>query len=345
MTRPGGDVVRLTSPADLIAMVPPLLGFVPEQSVVVGCLHGRRGRVGLVMRFDLQDAADVAGFAQQLDRRVRAEAADAAVVVVFADQPMEGRRLPYAALVDGIVDRLTAPVVAALITSTDRWWSYRCAAPCCGGRAGVPIDPDAAGPTAISAAYALAGHAVLPDRAAVVRSLASELSVEGAGAMRARISGLIAQHAGVSRSARRCAVRELVDRLAAELADPRTAITLGDAAELAALSVDVVVRDEVLLRALQPGSRERLLLVLREVVRRVPAPFDPPVCAMLAWVAYADGDGVVANVALERSLRTDPGYSLATLLADALARQVPPRVLEDVMRGASRDGRRRSTAG
>ena len=55
--------------------------------------------------------------------------------------------------------------------------------------------------------------------------------------------------------------------------------------------------------------------------------------------------GVITNVALDRALATDPDYSLALLTADALQRQVPPWVLEEVMRGAARDLRGRSAAG
>jgi hypothetical protein len=69
----------------------------------------------------------------------------------------------------------------------------------------------------------------------------------------------------------------------------------------------------------------------------VPPPFDAPVCATLAWIAYAGGDGVVANIALDRALTTDPDYPLARLIGDALDRQVPPWILEEVMRSAARD--------
>jgi hypothetical protein len=66
------------------------------------------------------------------------------------------------------------------------------------------------------------------------------------------------------------------------------------------------------------------------------------VCAALAWISYAAGDGVVANVAVDRALATDPHYSLAGLIDDALTRQVPPHLLEDVMHEAARDLRRRA---
>jgi hypothetical protein len=62
----------------------------------------------------------------------------------------------------------------------------------------------------------------------------------------------------------------------------------------------------------------------------MPAPYDAPAAAMLGWVAYAEGSGVLAAAALERALATDPGYSLALLLSDGLNRQVPPAALRSV---------------
>ena len=118
-----------------------------------------------------------------------------------------------------------------------------------------------------------------------------------------------------------------------------------DAADLVALCDDVVVRDEVLIRCRKPRRRQAIVRVLLDVARRVPPPHDASICASLAWAAYAAGDGVVANVAVDRALGSDPTYSLALLIGDALQRQVPPWVLEEVMRGAARDLQGRSAAG
>ena len=46
---------------------------------------------------------------------------------------------------------------------------------------------------------------------------------------------------------------------------------------------------------------------------------------------------MIASVAVERALTTDPTYSLARLIDDALARLVPPEMLEEVMREAAHD--------
>jgi len=45
---------------------------------------------------------------------------------------------------------------------------------------------------------------------------------------------------------------------------------------------------------------------------------------VLAWVAYADGHGALANVAIERALEADPGYEMARLIEDAMGRMISP---------------------
>jgi hypothetical protein len=322
-----------------------MLGFVPADSVVIVCLHGHRRRVGLAMRFDLADTAELEPFVDMIEDRVTHEGATSAFVVVFSPHRPTRGRLPYTALVDALAQALDELLIGAFVTADDRWWSYRCDDPCCDPLTGTPIDLTGPGATAVAAAYALAGQGVLPDRAAVVRSVALDISAAEATEMGARIATFRRQYDETSQLARRSVVQVLTKRLTTALVDPRGTISPDDAAELVALCDDVVVRDEVLIGAVGLAGRELLLPVLRAVVRQVPPPNDAPVCAMLAWVSYAHGDGVVANVSVERSLATDPDYSLAGLIVDAIYHQVPPRMLEEVMRGAARDLQHRSAAG
>jgi hypothetical protein len=339
------DVVRLSTPAELICAIESMLGFDPRDSLVVLCLHGERRRVGLAMRFDLVPPVVAKDFARDIRRRIRLEQADGVFLAVFSPDRPTDARLPHGVLVDAVLALLDVPLVDAVLASEDRWWSYLCAKSCCGGLAGMPLDRKAPGAVAVAAAYAIAGQGPLPDRAAVVRSVALELDPAEVDRMRARIDDQQQQVAGRSRGDRRVAVVPLAERLAASVADPRGSISPDDLAEFVALCDDVVVRDEVLVKADDPAARERLVPMLRVAAGRVPPPFDPPLCSMLAWFAYAGGDGVIANVAIDRALATDPSYSLALLIADALFNQVPPSVLKEVMRGAARDLSRRSAAG
>ncbi len=76
---------------------------------------------------------------------------------------------------------------------------------------------------------------------------------------------------------------------------------------------------------------DELAVLLAALCRSAVAPHDAAVCTVLAWAAYADGQGATAEVALDRALRTDPGYSLALLLQQALDAQAPPAVLRRVL--------------
>jgi Domain of unknown function (DUF4192) len=278
-----------------------------------------------------------------VDSRFRREAANGVYLLIVTDAlPVVGE-LPHRDLVDAVIDRLGLAVLDVVLVADDRWWSYRCQDPACCPPAGRAIDPHSRGATAVAAAYAFAGHGVLADRDAVVRSIGYDGGDEAA--MNRLVAGALRRQGEQRQSARRAAVRGLLQQLTAALVDPRGSVDEQDAAELAALCHDPIVRDEVLVRAVDSSCRAELLPVLRAVARRVPPPHDAPICATLAWVAYAGGDGAIANVALDRALSTDPDYSLALLIADALDRQIAPAVLEEVMRAAARDLRPPTTSG
>jgi hypothetical protein len=68
------------------------------------------------------------------------------------------------------------------------------------------------------------------------------------------------------------------------------------------------------------------------VARQTPAPYDAPICTLLAWVTYCDGGGSITSIALERALRSDPDYSMAQLLQHALSNTLPPDFVRDVTR-------------
>jgi hypothetical protein len=324
-------VVRLTGPGELASAVPRLLGFHPHNSVVAVCLHGSRRRVGLVMRFNLVGADDAGHLAEAIADRVRSERPEAVAIAVFGDRPPYGATLPHAEVVEALEAVLLPLILDTLLVVGDRWWSYRCTDEYCCGVDGNPVDTTSPGATAIAAACALAGQGVLADRAAVVDSIALLPAVDSS--MRDLISEIRAhRRAGAPGAGQPSTISALIERMTATVVDPRRPLAQAEVAELAARCHDIGSRDELLLAAGSPERRNRMLRVMVEVVRDVPPPHDAPVCTVLAWLAYSAGDGVVARAALDRALGTDPGYSLARLLARALDQQVHPSVLEEVVR-------------
>jgi hypothetical protein len=64
-----------------------------------------------------------------------------------------------------------------------------------------------------------------------------------------------------------------------------------------------------------------------ECTRRAPAPLDAAPATLLAVSAWLRGDGTLAAIALARARDSDPGYTLAGLLGEALDACVPPEQL------------------
>jgi hypothetical protein len=123
------------------------------------------------------------------------------------------------------------------------------------------------------------------------------------------------------------------DRLAAGGAPPAP----GECARLLLGLDDVRVRDEAMGWASadptdRPTAERGGEPLWRALLRAAPDECAAAPAALLAWSAYLRGDGLVANLALERALQADPGYRLAHLLAAAYSHAVPPTELADVVR-------------
>jgi hypothetical protein len=92
---------------------------------------------------------------------------------------------------------------------------------------------------------------------------------------------------------------------------------------LAVSLVHLAVRDDAWARML-PEHRQAHLALWADVMRRADGPCLPAPASLLAFTAWQAGDGTLANIALDRALAADPGYSMALLLRDILAAGVPP---------------------
>jgi hypothetical protein len=329
------QIVKINSQGDLVFALTQMLGFRPEESVVIACMNGERQRIGLTLRYDLDWLLDTNLVEDDVERRVRGARPDDIFIAVFSDRPPEDGELPFLELVDSLGCRLGDLIIDIALIGRERWWSYGCDDPLCCPAEGTVIDPGSPGATELKAAYAMHGKAVLPNREAVVLSLGYHGDEAAADAIGDRIEDRLCDHQVIRLPERRAAMRELLSRLCAASHDPRSEISDDDVVEFVALLEDVLVRDEVVVRAGKSRRRQTIITVLCELARRTPFPYDGPLCATLAYVAYADGNGIIANVALERAFAADPEYSLAHLTAEALSRQVPPWLARESMRSAA----------
>jgi hypothetical protein len=97
----------------------------------------------------------------------------------------------------------------------------------------------------------------------------------------------------------------------------------GRIAFLAVSLADLRVRDDAWAR-MEPEHRARHLRLWTDVVTGATAEFVPAPASLLAFTAWQCGDGALANVALDRALAADPGYSMARLLGQAIRAGLPP---------------------
>src|SRR2546423_294288 len=155
--------IRLSSPADIAAAVPHIVGFPPEESLVVISLRGPRKRIGLTMRFDLPPASLHAVMADEVAIRLTGDKAEHAVIACCTTEASDGAQPPRADLIAMIRERLRDRDIAmleALFIRDGRWWSYLCEDPDCCPPCGAEVPPS----TDIAAAQALVGRALLPER-------------------------------------------------------------------------------------------------------------------------------------------------------------------------------------
>lgn len=321
----GSPVLTVRSPADLLAAVPYLLGFHPTDSLVVVGL--RQKRMVFAARGDLPDQNNSAAVVQYVASVVAHQGSSAAAIVGYGPAALVDPLMPAtrAALADRGLE-----IVEALRTEDGRFWSYLCDNPQCCPPEGTPYDPTT---SQIAAAATYAGQAVLPDRAALVGQvapvgfLARESMRQATARAENRLAALIDGAAAADvlggralRLAGEEAVAGLLDR-----ASRGQRPTDDEVAWLTLLLRHVPVRDFAWRRT---TTDDWQIEFWSDVVRRAEPSLVAPPASLLAFAAWRAGHGALANIAVDRALTDDPGYSLAGLIRDALAGGVPPSALE-----------------
>ncbi|MEZ0049504.1 hypothetical protein ABIA30_000494 [Mycobacterium sp. MAA66] len=329
MTKSEAFDFHLDRPGALIAAIPAVLGFVPEDSLVLITLAA--GEMGAVIRADLADEVR-AGLAQLAEVAASGDADAAVAVIVDADGLdcrlcSDDHRARAAALEKILQDsgiELLAVHVVDRVEAGGRW---QCVDGC--GNSGLVDDPSAS-PLAMAAV--LDGRRLYAKRGDLLELIAN---VDGprTEVIRREIGKLCATTDHRPRSD--AEVRADVERVMAATGRASAGAAAPDA-ELAALAravVDPRVRDT--LYALAVGVRaadaEELWAAL---ARTLPAPWRIEALVLLAFSAYARGDGPLAGVALDEALAIDDTHRMAGMLDTALRSGLrPDRIRELALTG------------
>jgi hypothetical protein len=353
--------VILRSPAELADALPYLLGFHPDDSVVMVALHG--GRFGGRLRLGIPRAAeewpDVAG--QLADCLVtgsekRLGRPDGIIVFLCQDPSQAERRQDAMERLRPLAQRLRTacgerdvPVVEALCISGGRYWSYCCPGTRCCPAEGTPLAVP--GTSVMAAAATYAGIRVRGSLREMEDRLVPLVPPAAAGqeeALDTAASELIPRILGGAGRETVCEetldiVGELLDRFVGEppSGSPREADRRDDAlvtAEEAAAVIlglqDRTTRDRAA-EWMEGPETGPVLRVWRALARRCVGPYRDHAAAPLAlagWVALSTGDEPEARVALGLALKADPDYLFAKLLHQGANEGLDPELLRRSLR-------------
>jgi Domain of unknown function (DUF4192) len=330
---PAERKIRVGSPTTLLAVVPHLLGFVPSSSMVVIGTEPEFSRIKLTLRYDLPDPPDPEAAADISDHAagvLRAQCIHSAVAVGYGP----GR------LVTPVTDalRTRAPsagleVAEILRVENGHYWSHTCTEPGCCPADGTPFDiadHPAAAALAATGAPVLGGREQLAATVASVDGDAAESMQRATHHAQEHAARLVAR---VARSGRRGSARRLIATAGlGAVADAIAACRRGDrldsdyqVAWLTVVLRDVRVRDDAWAR-MDPAHRDAHRRLWTDVTRRARPGYVAAPASLLAFVAWQSGNGALANVALDRALAEDPGYSMARLLRQVIDGGAPPSV-------------------
>ncbi len=333
--------VRAGSPAAILAIVPYLLGFVPQSSIVVigteppdGAAAegpGQSGTVKVTLRYDLPDPADAELAAEIAGHALAVIGSQRLTAVLAIGYGPEALVRPLAgafgdALADGEIE-----LIDLLRVDDGRYWSYTCTSQACCPAAGTPFD---AADQPAAAVLAGEGRTVLTDRGALAATIAplGGLAAESMRQATRRAERHVTRLLGrAGKSARLGAARQLIateglDAVAEMIATYRDGGRYASDYRLAWLTValtDVRVRDDAWAR-MDAKHGEAHLRLWTDVVRRAQPGHVAAPASLLAFVAWQAGNGALANVALDRALADDSRYSMADLLRQVISAGAPP---------------------
>ncbi len=362
------EPIRLSGPADVLAVLPYQLGYHPSDSLVALALRDRQ--IGLVERIDLPPVEEVdAACAAMVPPLVRQEP-DGVLLVGYESRPGAATALADAVRAD--LEAAGVAVLDRLVVRDGRWHTPDCTTGCCPTAAHpreVPRDAPAV------AQFVALEVAPLPGRESLTALVSADPSLTAPVA--AALAVIEARADGTAVGERAVAVHRLrflaTWAKALDVSDRSHRVPGGDAlspddvALLVASLRDVQLRDGLIawvcpgtlpLDALSPdvldalhsclpepawhrrGGPEaavvagrRVVRRLQEVVRAVPDQEAAALLTVLANLAWWLGDGALTRVALDRALEHTPGYRLARLLERMVDLGLRPRAVPGSMTG------------
>ena len=299
-------MTTLTSPHDLLAAIPFLIGYHPENSLVLVAL--KDDTVGMALRVDMPTDIALESY-DLLASHFQREAADAALVVAYVDSQTD----PEPVLINTSAALLRAgiSIKESLIVSDGRYRSMLCHDSECCPPLGSPIpDIDS---SRIAAEHVIAGHPMpFANVSGLVQSIAALPTAMEERWQREVQTFWVESDSENLLDLQRDGATAVID-LAGEYTQGRGAEDRELTARVIGRISDIQVRDFAL-GSHNAETADAYWQMWRELLLIAPRGFVAPIASIFAALAYERGEGALAHKALDRALADDDRYSLALLL-------------------------------
>ena len=307
---------ELTTPHDLLAAIPFMVGYHPKNALVALAL--REKKVVMAMRVDFPEPGSMLSTNTTIATHLLREGATEAIIVGYLP-PGTIEIDPLAPLRDAIAEHGVL-VKECIEVRGDRFRSSICADNDCCPPEGNPIPVLA--DSRVTAEQVAAGNP-LPflDLDEMKRSIAALPVDKELNKAIKRVAEIDYESDAVVALQREGA--NAINELALQFA--RAGISADK--ELIALVLvrllDLQVRDYAMGMATE-GNSEELWDMWRWLLRTAPRGYVAPVAVIFATASYERGDGALAQRALDRAFEDSPKYQMAKLLRRTFAAGWPP---------------------
>lgn len=323
------------NPSDLLAMVPHVLGFYPQDSLVLMTLGDAAD--SFHARVDLpEDDTAIEDVVTLLSDAVERHHIGSVALVIYSEDHCLS--LEVSAVFGRFMEERGVTVATTIRSDGERWYFLSgCLEPCC-PEEGTPYDVSTHPLTAQSV---LEGQVILgsrqqladsligtdPDAIAAVEEAADEAMRRFKAAARHPLGPPTPEQARVHLVNEGQWVRERICRYLRD----GSPLDAADTGRLLVAMIAIDVRDVAWAEMSRQDAATHVRL-WRDVLQRSPFDLMAAPAGLLGFAAWLSGDGALAWCAVERCQQVEPDYRLAGLLTSALANAVTPSVWKPIDR-------------
>ena len=294
---------ELTSPHDLLAAVPFMVGYHPKDSLVVMAL--RDAKVSMAMRVDFPDSESIASVSATVAGHLARELADEAIIVGYL--PIDVTESDPLEIVRSIIALQGISVKECIVVRGGRFRSNLCAdLECCPPEGN--LIPEILS-SRVTAEQVAAGNP-LPylDLDEMKRSI-SALPIDKE--LVQLIQGIEEiDYAGDDVTAHQREGANAINEMAIAFSKDQKIEDKSVVALVLVRLLDLQVRDYAMGMTTEETS-DQLWDMWRYLLRLAPQGYVAPVAVIFATMSYERGDGALAQRALDRAMEDAPGYQMA----------------------------------